>query len=102
MGAGEIVYAGMTMTLCCIVNGLLMGEIINIVTSEDAHAAALARQVANAEIFGRQYNVDVDLLDELTDWIRTRKKEPNFDRAQLSDLLLMNNQLPRTFLTKLP
>jgi len=99
---GEIVYVIFVMLLGAVVHGIIMSEVINVVTKMDDKAAALSEQKELLSAFAQHTDLDERTTAEFKQWITRPQKasKRRYDREAMRKLLVAGH-LPRALIQDL-
>mmetsp|Transcript_15984 Transcript_15984/g.37683 ORF Transcript_15984/g.37683 Transcript_15984/m.37683 type:complete len:924 (+) Transcript_15984:136-2907(+) len=99
---GEIIYVIVTMLLGSVVHGIIMSEVINVVTKMDDKAAALSEQKELLSAFAQHTDLDEHTTAEFKQWITRPQKtsKRRYDREAMRKLLVAGH-LPRNLIQDL-
>lgn len=98
----EIIYAMFTMLVGAVANGIILSEVINVITEADQFAREISRQKALVQGFSQHVKLRKDCSMELVDWVgNARAFQYSYDREKMKDMFL-GNTLPTTLTAKLP
>lgn len=98
----ETVYAMFTMLVGCVANGIILSEVINIITEADTFAREINAQKALVEGFSQHVKLREDCAKELVQWVSdARAFQYSYDRQAMKDMFLRNS-LPTRLTSRLP
>lgn len=98
----EMIYACFTMIVGCIVNGIILSEVITLLTSVNEEVRLIEEQQRLIRGFGKHMQVKQALTEELTKWVSATKIDhSNYDREEMRSIVT-SGILPRRLLNVLP
>lgn len=100
---GEIVYVSFTMLVGCVVHGIIISQVITLVTSADHIEEFVQQQRQLVGAFASHTRLDERVTRRLHDWVRYNASSwvgHHFDRARCKELI--TTKLPQGMLELLP
>jgi CRP-like cAMP-binding protein len=98
---GEIVYVSFTMILGAVINSIIVGEVINIVTAADREHIKIREHKAQVESFCEHTDLDNRTKLAMVTWIEQASSSFDYDDAIMLKMLT-SGCLPRVLLEQLP
>lgn len=85
---GEMLVVMIIMIIGAVVNGIVLSEVINLITSADMTARAIIYQKQLIEDFAAHTTLDDKMKRCLTDWVEeARSHQHNYNREEMKDLI---------------
>lgn len=98
---GEMIYVCVAMVTGIIVNGIILSEVITILTRVDEDARMIEDQERLMNAFGMHMQISPALTHELTKWVTRQRMDQTYNRVDMKHILT-SGLLPRHLLNVLP